>query len=89
MLIIIITMLCIKFIITVSNYSHYLLVFLLNMYILIYTIRDPDNSVQFMFNMTALLSHLKLMKEKHTSPFYNVQLIKYEVQHVPSVYAGA
>ncbi|XP_064386367.1 F-BAR domain only protein 2-like [Halichondria panicea] len=35
---------------------------------------------RYTFDMVALLSKLQTMKEKHSSPFYNVQLLKYEVK---------
>ena len=44
--------------------------------------RVEADQFQFTFDMTALLSQLKQMKEKHSSPFYNVQLLKYEVRDI-------
>jgi len=41
--------------------------------------REGD-SPYFKFNMSALSSHLNQMAEKHAAPFYNVQILKYEVR---------
>ena len=39
-----------------------------------------EDGVQYSFEMESLMNYLKKMQAKASSPFYNVQVLKYEVR---------
>ena len=50
------------------------------------TVCREGDSPLFKFNMAALLSHLSQMAEKHSAPFYNVPVLKYEVRWIHALF---